>query len=113
MKKKQKGGRDGDGPQFEMATEEITYLRNNAALVEKTIVKMDKTIAKLRKKNEEQAATIRNLQEAVAGYEKALKDGAREHAATRRALDAARQRLDVVDNAHIPTSRQVTRSTLQ
>lgn len=111
MKKKQKSGRGVDGPQFETATEEIAHLRKSVALMEKTIVKMDKTIAELRKKNKEQAATIRDLQGAVAGYEKALKDGAREHAATRRALDAAQKRLDVVDNAHVPTSRQVMRES--
>ena len=105
-------------PQFKTVAEENRYLakeneKNRKTIAEqgKIIAEQAKTIAALKKDNREQKRTIKQLRGAVSRLEKSLVAQSRRTAKAEKALDMVLARLNVADNAHAPTSRQIMRET--
>ena len=67
--------------------------------------------AALKKENRAQKQTIKQLRAAVDRLQKSLDIQARKTARTENALNEVLRRLNVADNAHTPTSKQLMRET--
>ena len=78
---------------------------------DKVIAEQAKTIAALKKDNREQKRTIKQLRESVSRLEKSLYAQSLRTTKAEKALDKVLARLNVADNAHTPTSRQIMRET--
>ena len=105
-------------PQFKTVAEENRYLARENEKYRKTIARQDKviaeqakTIAALKKDNREQKRTIKQLRESVSRLEKSLYAQSLRTTKAEKALDKVLARLNVADNAHTPTSRQIMRET--
>ena len=79
--------------------------------MKKTITKQAETIAQLKKISKEGDKSIKEYQAVIARLQKSIDRQVSTNAKLQKAQDALVTRLNVVDNAHTPSSKDLMRQT--